>query len=79
MAAYEDFEFFRTGATSMRRPRPASPRIERDTLRAELERLHVEVTHLRAKVRRRDWPKRLARLVRRIVPRPSESPLREIA
>ena len=67
MAAYEDFEFFRTGKTSARRARPHSPRSEREALRAELERLHSEVTRLRAKVRDQHWPDRLRRMMRRIV------------
>jgi len=67
MAAYEDFEFFRSESAGARRaPGAPPPRRERDVLRAELERLHLEVTHLRAKVRRRAWPSRLRRLFSRL-------------
>lgn len=69
MAAFEDFEFFRTATAPARRTgsRSATPaRPERDALRAELERLHLEVERLRARVRRRSWAARLRRLVSQI-------------
>jgi hypothetical protein len=71
MAAYEDFEYFRTGE-SKARTATATPvpgertRGERNVLRDELERLHDEVTELREKAHRFDWPHRLARWVRRV-------------
>jgi|SoiMethySBSTD1v2_1073268.scaffolds.fasta_scaffold1250092_2 hypothetical protein len=87
MAAYEDFEFFRTagaGASVAAAPRPvrdsaraAGPRApgsrsghgDRDALRAELERLHLEVTRLRAKVRGRGLGAQIRRLMARFVSR----------
>jgi hypothetical protein len=57
MAAFEDFDFFRRGSTTALLPRP--PRGERDALRAELERIHVEVSRLHGHVRRRSWTRRL--------------------
>ena len=72
MAAYEDFEFFRTGDSNARTAQPAAipgepgEPGERNALRDELERLHVEVTVLRAKVHRFAWPGRLARWMRRV-------------
>lgn len=69
MAAYEDFEYFRSGMTSVRAAPPSSPvRPDRDALHRELARLHDEVTRLRAKVRNGGWPTRLRRLVARLVP-----------
>jgi hypothetical protein len=84
MAAYEDFQFFRTtrgrAASAAVAEPPAgdalSPPARRrstapDALRAELERLSSELRRLRARqrVRRRArWPTRLRRLVRCLLP-----------
>jgi len=69
MAAYEDFEFFRT---SRRRasapPRDPAP-TPRDALTAELARLHDEVRRLRAHQRARRRGARLGRSLRRLVAR----------
>jgi hypothetical protein len=66
MAAYEDFEYFRTGESKARTAtaRPVSG--ERNVLRDELERLHVEVTVLQEKVHQAGWTHRLATWVRRV-------------
>src|SRR4029453_13701977 len=93
MAAYEDFEFFRTSSAGARvAPAPPLPlpygdrvdrrddrdgdryhgerhdrnRPDRDVLHDELERLHLEVTRLRARVRRRGFGNQLRRLVARL-------------
>lgn len=63
MAAFEDFDYFRRDTTTALLPRP--PRAERDALRAELERIHVEVSRMRHHVRRGSWPRRLLRLMAR--------------
>ncbi|MBM4013738.1 MAG: hypothetical protein FJ293_02080 [Planctomycetes bacterium] len=78
MAAYEDFEFFRTTRLMAA---PAAPRRSTaptatadsapDALRSELLRLNAVVRRLRAhhRVRRgRRWPARLRRLVRCLLP-----------
>ena len=69
MAAYEDFEFFRT----IRRRASAPPRdpalTPRDALRSELERLHDEVRRLRAHQRARRRGALLGRSLRRLVAR----------
>jgi len=70
MAAFEDYEFFLNTAprkaAAVLREEPASPR--RDALRAELERLHQELRHMRKTLdRRANWRDRLRRLVRRVV------------
>jgi len=77
MAAFEDFDFFRRDTTTALLPRP--PRAERDALRAELERIHVEVSRLREHVRharRSSWSRvlrGLPRLFRRRAPRGAAS------
>jgi len=70
MAAFEDFNYFQSvttrGAHGGRIE--ATPALRRDALRAELERLHVELRRMRRSLARRDrWGDRLRRLVRRVV------------
>ncbi len=78
MAAFEDFEFFRTtrlmaAPTAARRTVAPDPVLDSapDALRSELLRLNAVVRRLRAhhRVRRgRRWPARLRRLVRCLLP-----------
>lgn len=84
MAAYEDFEFFRTGSTSApvatRSPESHVRRGQRDALVAELARLHGEVRRLRSHLHGRTWTSRLRRFVSKIVPQEAdEVPVRESA
>jgi hypothetical protein len=82
MAAYEDFNFFqvstlrapfakRRGETSAD---PETPSPSRDALRAELERIHLELRTMRKTLeRQRRWRERLRRLMGYVVPRASPS------
>jgi len=73
MAAFEDFSFFR--AATLRAPlakRRDEPSPGRDALRAELERLHVELRSMRKALdRQHRWRDRIRRLVGYVVPRPA--------
>jgi hypothetical protein len=70
MAAYEDFNFFQVAtvrAPSKSRGGETSP--SRDALRAELERLHLELRTMRKTLdRQRRWRDRIRRLMGYVVP-----------
>ena len=77
MAAYEDFNFFqvstlrapfakRRGETSAD---PETPSPSRDALRAELDRIHLELRTMRKTLeRQRRWRDRIRRLMGYVVP-----------
>ena len=85
MAAYEDFNFFqvstvrapfakRRGETSAD---PETPSPSRDALRAELERMHLELRTMRKTLeRQRRWCERLRRLMGYVIPRTASAPSR---
>ena len=74
MAAYEDFNFFQTATVRGPSAKRREPSPSRDALRAELERLHVELRSMRKTLdRQQRWRDKLRRLVGYVVPRPSPS------
>ena len=85
MAAYEDFNFFQVatvrGSVARRRDgtsaSPETPSPSRDALRAELERLHLELRTMRKTLdRQRRWRDRLRRLMGYVVPGTAIAPSR---
>lgn len=85
MAAFEDFEYFKNAASrgTATGPSPALVRRggaspNRDPLRSELQRLHMELRRMKRIVeRRRRWSDRLRRLVRSVVPAAKQNEPRE--